>query len=101
MPSVVRSSLFLAALAATCPLAGAQIVTSTPAGTAFTYQGRLEDNGQPVNGLVDLEFRLYTGPTQLNFVIGSPRSFDVDGHRHPAIRKRSHERLHRVSPARG
>jgi hypothetical protein len=35
--------------------AGAQ----TPVGTAFTYQGRLEDAGAPANGTYDLRFLLY------------------------------------------
>lgn len=31
-------------------------------GTAFTYQGRLEDGGRPANGTYDFEFRLYDDP---------------------------------------
>jgi endosialidase-like protein/Regulator of Chromosome Condensation (RCC1) repeat protein len=31
--------------------------------TAFTYQGRLNDNGQPANGNYDFQFRLYDSPT--------------------------------------
>jgi hypothetical protein len=31
--------------------------------TAFTYQGRLKDNGQNANGLYDLEFKLFTTAT--------------------------------------
>src|ERR1051325_7260995 len=31
--------------------------------TAFTYQGRLKDNGQNANGLYDLEFKLFTAAT--------------------------------------
>ena len=30
-----------------------------PTGTAFTYQGRLDQNGAPANGLFDLKFELY------------------------------------------
>src|SRR5262245_11395243 len=30
-----------------------------PLGTAFTYQGRLEDGGGPANGLYDLELKLF------------------------------------------
>ena len=30
-------------------------------GTAFTYQGRLNDNGSPANGSYDLSFSLYVG----------------------------------------
>lgn len=29
-------------------------------GTSFTYQGRLQDAGQPANGLFDLQFRLFS-----------------------------------------
>src|SRR5262249_3542014 len=36
-------------------------------GTAFTYQGRLSDNGAPANGQYDLQFALYNWPS-----IGSP-----------------------------
>lgn len=32
-----------------------------PAGTAFTYQGRLEDGGSPATGSYDFEFRLFDG----------------------------------------
>ena len=32
-------------------------------GTAFTYQGQLQNNGQPANGWYDLQFGLYDGPT--------------------------------------
>jgi len=30
-----------------------------PVGTAFTYQGRLEDSGSPANGSYDFEFKLF------------------------------------------
>ncbi|MBN2133484.1 MAG: tail fiber domain-containing protein, partial [Sedimentisphaerales bacterium] len=33
-----------------------------PAGTAMTYQGYLMDQGTPVNGLHDLQFKLYDAP---------------------------------------
>ncbi len=32
---------------------------AAPVGTQFTYQGRLEDNNQPADGLFDFEFRLF------------------------------------------
>ncbi len=32
---------------------------AAPLGTQFTYQGKLEDNNQPANGLFDFEFRLF------------------------------------------
>src|SRR5262245_58968242 len=40
---------------------------ATPTGTAFTYQGRLLDNGTPPTGTYDLQFTLYDVP-----VSGSP-----------------------------
>jgi hypothetical protein len=33
-----------------------------PMGTAFTYQGSLNDGGSPADGLYDLEFKLYSKP---------------------------------------
>jgi len=32
---------------------------AAPLGTGFTYQGRLDDSGQPANGLFDFNFKLY------------------------------------------
>ena len=49
-----------------------------PLGPGFTYQGRLTQNGQPVNGSVNLAFFLYdaaTGGTQ----IGSPVTLSNHG----------------------
>jgi hypothetical protein len=45
-------------LAALCVPAAAQ----PPAGTAFSYQGRLADAGTPANGPYDFEFRLFDAP---------------------------------------
>jgi len=39
-------------------------------GNAFTYQGRLNDNGGPASGLYDLEFTLYGGPAGGNVLAG-------------------------------
>ncbi len=49
---------------------GAETVSAQ--GTAFTYQGRLETNGTPVNGFYDFQFSLYnaaTGGTQVGSTI--------------------------------
>ncbi len=35
---------------------------AAPLGTAFTYQGRLEQNGSPVNGTVNMAFSLWDDP---------------------------------------
>jgi hypothetical protein len=44
-------------------------------GSAFTYQGRLNDNGSPANGSYDLRFVLYTadpGGTQVGPILTNP-----------------------------
>jgi predicted regulator of Ras-like GTPase activity (Roadblock/LC7/MglB family) len=40
-------------------LAFATPVAAQPVGTAFAYQGQLQESGQPANGLYDLQFCLY------------------------------------------
>jgi len=37
--------------------------TGLAQGTAFTYQGRLDDNGSPANGLYDLRLAIHDAPT--------------------------------------
>ena len=44
-------------------------VTAAPLGTAFTYQGRLNDGGQPANGRYDLKFILFDVP-EFGFPVG-------------------------------
>ncbi len=39
-------------------------------GTAFSYQGRLNDNGSPANGIYDLQFTVCDALTNGNFVAG-------------------------------
>ena len=56
-----RAMVLMAALAA--PVLGQQAV-----GTAFTYQGQLQDGGQFANGLYDLRFRLYDASADGNQV---------------------------------
>jgi hypothetical protein len=63
----MKSSLLsLLALLALSPLAAAD-----PVGTAFTYQGRLDQNGVPASGSFDLKFELYDAPADGN-LIGAP-----------------------------
>ena len=40
-------------------------------GTAFTYQGRLNDGGNPANGAYDFRFRLASDPLANNYVGGA------------------------------
>ncbi len=62
--------LLIAALASLLALASGAGAAAPPAqpaaplggsvaGTAFTYQGRLNDGGEPANGVYDFEFKLY------------------------------------------
>ena len=47
--------------------------------TAFTYQGRLMEDGQPANGIYELVFSLYDTPTGGQFLIllGSTNSYSI------------------------
>ena len=57
--------LALAVLALIAPLS----VQAAPVGTAFSYQGRLDQNGQPtLNGLYGLSFALYDLASAGNFL---------------------------------
>ena len=54
-------------------------------GTAFTYQGRLNDGGNPATGLYDLRFGLYdaasAGGQQGNLVTNKSRNVENAGAR--------------------
>ncbi len=47
---------------------GALTLTAAPLGSAFTYQGKLTQIGQPANGLFDFQFMLYDAETDGNLV---------------------------------
>jgi hypothetical protein len=67
-----RSMLIAAVVAAAHVLCAPAPVLAGDPGTAFTYQGRLRQNGTPVNGNVNLEFRLFNaaaGGSQISFTI--------------------------------
>ncbi|GJQ28785.1 MAG: hypothetical protein HBSAPP03_06690 [Phycisphaerae bacterium] len=64
--AVLTAALLAAAAGVTAGTAHAQ----TNAGTGFTYQGELKENGQLANGVFDLQFTLYTaavGGSQVGF----------------------------------
>src|SRR5436190_5888057 len=51
------------------------LAQSAPLTTAFTYQGRLNDGGQPANGTYDFQFRLFDAATnggQVPIVLAYP-----------------------------
>src|SRR4051794_21687663 len=47
-------------------------LTAAAQGTVFTYQGRLNDNGQPPNGTYDFVFKLYDSTNQPGNTVSSP-----------------------------
>ena len=55
--SAYRRVLIIAACAA---FAGQTTASAEPVDTAFTYQGQLKQSGNPVDGLVDMRFALFT-----------------------------------------
>jgi len=63
-------------------LAAGQASQAAQVGTAFTYQGRLTDGGNPANGDYDLQFELYdnnTGPSQVGSTIALDNVSVTDG----------------------
>lgn len=56
-PALTRS--LLALTLAVCPAA---LLRAQPLGTAFTYQGRLVENGTPATGAYDFQLRLFDAP---------------------------------------
>ena len=64
---LIRLTCFLTALLALATVARAQ-------GTAFTYQGRLNNNGAPANGSYDLQFTIHSaasGAAQVGSMVSS------------------------------
>ncbi len=58
------------------------IVTTTMAfaqGTAFTYQGRLNDGGNPANGIYDLRFTVYDSTNSPGNIIAGPVTNSATG----------------------
>ena len=51
-------------------------VFADPMGTAFTYQGRLNDDGDPAEGVYDFVFELYESPIVGATAIGTPVSLE-------------------------
>jgi hypothetical protein len=71
LPSTINPQLSTAFLAlALLSTINYQLSTVFAQGTAFTYQGRLNDSGQPANGVYDLQFTIYDAPTNGNLIAG-------------------------------
>jgi len=56
----VSISVMIVAIVVVTPLT---LNAQTPVGTAFTYQGQLKDDGQPVTNTCDFDLRLYDAAT--------------------------------------
>jgi trimeric autotransporter adhesin len=57
-------------LAALVPLLALEAPSMFAQGTAFTYQGRLNDTGQPANGVYDLQLTIFDANTSGNLIAG-------------------------------
>src|SRR5215472_2677057 len=68
-----RASKLLAALVLPALLStlNSQLSTAYAQGTAFTYQGRLNDGAGPANGNYDLRFTIYDSPSG-GLTVGEP-----------------------------
>ena len=55
------------------------LLTAAPLGTAFTYQGRLTDGGNPANGSYDLTFTLYSAPVLPPTIVAGPLTNSATG----------------------
>ncbi|MGD1084789.1 MAG: hypothetical protein ABSA47_08590, partial [Verrucomicrobiota bacterium] len=58
MKSKFHNTIIALALLALCTL-NSELSTLKAQGTAFTYQGQLQNNGSPANGFYDFQFALY------------------------------------------
>jgi hypothetical protein len=65
------------ALAAAAVLALVAGTATAQVGTAITYQAQIKDNGQPVNGLVDVRMTLFNAPIA-GAQVGSPITQSVN-----------------------
>lgn len=71
MKDPVKNNLTVMAWLILCALYKSQIPSAFAQGTAFTYQGHLDDNGAPAQGCYDLQFALYA--TNLNgYAVAGP-----------------------------
>ena len=69
-PSIHKSFIALALLALIT--INLQLSTAFAQGTAFTYQGRLNDGANPANGIYDLQFAIYDSTNNPGTLIAGP-----------------------------
>jgi formylglycine-generating enzyme len=66
-------------LIALCHLLSAICFSAPAQGTAFTYQGRLNDGANPANGVYDLKFTIYDSTNSPGTVIAGPVTNSATG----------------------
>src|ERR1039458_7864569 len=74
----IKSTLKLTALALLALLTlNSQLSTARAQGTAFTYQGQLQNNGSPASGTYNLQFSLFIASSGGSAVAGPLTSSGV------------------------
>jgi hypothetical protein len=69
-PTKSNHTVLMLALLALLSTLNLQLSTVFAQGTAFSYQGRLNNNGSPATGIYDLRFTIYDAVTNGNVVSG-------------------------------
>ncbi len=79
-----RKILTIAVLALCLVVCRAKVGAAAPMGTAFTYQGQLNDGGKPADGVYDFQFRLLdrndSDSTQLGITLKVDDHNVIDGY---------------------
>ena len=78
MKSKLLRTIGALALTSAISLQPSAFVSASPLGTAFTYQGRLNDGANPANGIYDIQFTLYDALT-VGSVVGGPLTSSATG----------------------
>ena len=73
----MKTKLFAALTLAFCATLNPHLSTAFAQGTAFTYQGRLNDGASPANGSYDLQFTIYDALSSGSTVAGPTVADDV------------------------
>jgi len=70
--TLIKGAALLLLLSTFTAFYAAQLSTVFAQGTAFTYQGRLNDSGGPANAIYDLRFTIYDSTNQPGTLIAGP-----------------------------
>jgi hypothetical protein len=73
----MKSKMFVLLALTVLGALNAQLSTANAQGTAFTYQGQLQNNGVPASGSYDLMFSLYNSSNGIGQVGGALTNLDV------------------------